>query len=204
MWTTAALLLGALLALLAATGAGKLADSQFDWGDVEPMEGGGLLPAATCAQVVAAYKSVPAVSTKPLREMPPALVDGYTMGGKVDVGEMFVDDTLGGKGSHYQYPAGDVQAMIDAAAGLVRCPRRRTTHTCWLTYTTPVHCRVCQAHLLAFGQGGGLGDVRGQRVLGWQGASRQVGLVPHVQVVVEPVAPPAPALPRTPIAFSPL
>lgn len=152
MWARA-LWLGVLGAVNVAA-ADKLADTQFDWGDVKPVQGARLLPAKSCVEVVATYKAVAGVSSKPPREMPPALVAGYTMGGQVEVGEMFVDDTLGGKGSHYQYPATDVLAMIEAAAGYIagKNTRRLPPMDQWLLKALQQHGAAMKgANVVVFG-----------------------------------------------------
>jgi hypothetical protein len=48
------------------------------------------------------------------------MVAAFTMGGNVPVGEMFVDDTIGGRGSHYQFPKSDVDFMVGSAADLLK------------------------------------------------------------------------------------
>jgi hypothetical protein len=40
---------------------------------------------------------------EPPKEMPEELVKAYTMNGKAEQARFFVDDTNGGKGSHYKY-----------------------------------------------------------------------------------------------------
>lgn len=38
------------------------------------------------------------------------------MDGQIEVGSFFVDDTIGGKGSHYKYPQRDIEHMVRARA----------------------------------------------------------------------------------------
>jgi hypothetical protein len=42
------------------------------------------------------------------------------MDGQIKRGDMFVDDTIGGKGSHYQFPAADIEYMINSATDLLK------------------------------------------------------------------------------------
>ena len=55
-------------------------------------------------------------SAGPPRHMPDDLKDLYTMGGRIEVGDMFVDDTgIDGTGTHYKYGAQDVLSFINGA-----------------------------------------------------------------------------------------
>eukprot|EP00937_MAST-01D_sp_MAST-1D-sp2_P002807 g2807.t1 len=57
--------------------------------------------------------------------MPDALRGAYTMDGRVPVGRFFVDDTNGGKGTHYRYPRADLDHMITAAERELATAKRR-------------------------------------------------------------------------------
>ena len=57
-----------------------------------------------CSDVMLRYQAVPAVASTPPRSMPADTVRGFTADGAIPTAEFFVDDTIGGKGSHYQYP----------------------------------------------------------------------------------------------------
>ena len=67
-----------------------------------------------CDELLSRY-TAPAQRQSPPRDMPAELRDSYTMGGKIEVGAFFVDDTIGGKGSHYKYPRRDIDYMIQSA-----------------------------------------------------------------------------------------
>eukprot|EP01065_Artemidia_motanka_P002476 TRINITY_DN11181_c0_g1_i1.p1 TRINITY_DN11181_c0_g1~~TRINITY_DN11181_c0_g1_i1.p1 ORF type:complete len:281 (+),score=53.39 TRINITY_DN11181_c0_g1_i1:80-922(+) len=56
-----------------------------------------------------------AVAGLPVRHMPDDLRDRYTMGGRIATGDMFVDDTNDGKGTHYKYARADVDGYISEA-----------------------------------------------------------------------------------------
>merc|ERR1712023_291103 len=53
---------------------------------------------------VAQYRDAPVVGSSPPRHMPAPLAMAYTMNGEIAYADMFVDDTIGGKGSHYSFP----------------------------------------------------------------------------------------------------
>jgi SAM-dependent methyltransferase len=50
-----------------------------------------------------------------VRDAPVHLHAAYTLGGVVPYERFFVDDTDGGKGTHYSYPADDIAAMLKSA-----------------------------------------------------------------------------------------
>lgn len=74
------------------------------------------------------------------REMPADLRDAYTRCGAVPVADYFVDDSWGGKGSSYAYPAADMARFVDDAAAFLqllqrnnaRQGRRRGGKEAWL------------------------------------------------------------------------
>lgn len=73
-------------------------------------------------RAVALWASV--VVAEPPSQMPEELRDAYTLGGRVPVARMFVDDTNGGKGSHYRYPRADIDHMLTAARRELATARR--------------------------------------------------------------------------------
>lgn len=68
-----------------------------------------------CDSLVQAYTSTAYVKGSPPRTMPTDAIDGYTMNGSIEIGEFFVDDTINGQGSHYQYPYEDISQMKSSA-----------------------------------------------------------------------------------------
>jgi hypothetical protein len=70
--------------------------------------------AESCDALLSGYGAPPERKPPP-RAMPAELKDSYTMGGRIELGDFFVDDTIGGKGSHYKYPRRDIDYMITAA-----------------------------------------------------------------------------------------
>ena len=70
----------------------------------------------SCASLIERYSAPKQPSTGPPREMPEDLVGGFTMDGSIELGEFFVDDTMGGQGSHYKYPRRDIDHMVKGAA----------------------------------------------------------------------------------------
>eukprot|EP00039_Didymoeca_costata_P029710 m.26000 g.26000 ORF g.26000 m.26000 type:complete len:312 (+) comp7758_c0_seq1:237-1172(+) len=75
-----------------------------------------------CDRILERYKDVPPVSQSPPKEMPEDTISMFTMDGKVEVGKMFVDDTIGGQGTHYKYPLTMVEDMITSAKKLLEVP----------------------------------------------------------------------------------
>ena len=70
----------------------------------------------------AALQAYSAAATRPVSTPPPTMPRGaaFTMGGAIETGEFFVDDTLDGHGSAYSYGAEDVEAMVAAAGRAVK------------------------------------------------------------------------------------
>jgi hypothetical protein len=68
----------------------------------------------SCEVLIERY-AAPPVRKPPPRDMPEELVAGFTMDSRIELGEFFVDDTIGGKGSHYKYPRHDIDYMVGAA-----------------------------------------------------------------------------------------
>eukprot|EP00754_Rhynchopus_humris_P039963 Rhum_TRINITY_DN23034_c0_g2::Rhum_TRINITY_DN23034_c0_g2_i1::g.176769::m.176769 len=53
----------------------------------------------------------------PPRHMPEDLKDGYTMGGRIPIGEFFVDDTgEEGTGTHYRYKKANIEGFVQSAS----------------------------------------------------------------------------------------
>ena len=88
--------------------------SSIEWilGSDRPNPVGG----ESCASLLERYSAPKPPSTGPPRQMPEELVGDFTMGGSIELGEFFVDDTMGGKGSHYKYPRRDIDHMVKGAA----------------------------------------------------------------------------------------
>ena len=76
-------------------------------------------PEQTCTSLLDRYKAAEPASSTPPRNMPEEDRDVFSMHGQVAFGEMFVDDTLGGKGSHYQFPSSDVDHMVKSATSML-------------------------------------------------------------------------------------
>lgn len=57
-----------------------------------------------CSAVLDEYYKYQPTGKPPPREMPEQLVDGYTWNGRIPIGDFFVDDTNGGRGSEYGAP----------------------------------------------------------------------------------------------------
>eukprot|EP01048_Picozoa_sp_COSAG05_P005425 COSAG05_NODE_322_length_11414_cov_47.115510_4_plen_269_part_00 len=72
-----------------------------------------------CDALIERY-AAPPVRSSPPRQMPTELVPGYTMDGRIEVGDFFVDDTIGGKGSHYKYRRQDIDHMVKAAGSALQ------------------------------------------------------------------------------------
>eukprot|EP00945_MAST-04E_sp_MAST-4E-sp1_P000097 g97.t1 len=51
----------------------------------------------------------------PPREIPDALKDRYLMGGKAKLENFYVDDTVGGEGTHYHFDRSEIDHMVSAA-----------------------------------------------------------------------------------------
>lgn len=95
--------LGAL-ALPTASVASKEADTDWHSGpEFPPSDFAPEVP--PCREVVGRYQSSPVVASSPPREMPADMVSAFTAGGAIETAEFYVDDTINGQGSHYQYPA---------------------------------------------------------------------------------------------------
>lgn len=70
----------------------------------------------SCASLIERYSAPKMPSTGPPRQMPEEMVGDFTMDGAIELGEFFVDDTMGGQGSHYKYPRRDIDHMVKGAA----------------------------------------------------------------------------------------
>ena len=79
---------------------------------------------------------VAAVSCAPIRHMPEELKAGYTMDGRLPIGEYFVDDTgEDGKGTHYKYKREHVIGFVKEAERMVGKPvqlQRDNAKRTWL------------------------------------------------------------------------
>ena len=53
--------------------------------------------------------------TRPPRRIPGSLVDSFTLSGLAKLETYYVDDTLGGNGTHYQFDTVEIEAMVQAA-----------------------------------------------------------------------------------------
>jgi len=108
----------------------------------------------TCAVLLDRYRAAEPPHSTPPRNMPKEQLERFTMGGTIAVGEMFVDDTLGGKGSHYQFPAGDVDHMVNSAASMLkpgsRGRRRLASMDQWLFSALDEHS-ISGGHVAIFG-----------------------------------------------------
>ena len=102
-----------------------------------------MLGTQTCASLLERYKAAEPPTSTPPRNMPEELVSQFTMDGAVEFGEMFVDDTLGGKGSHYQFPSSDVDHMVKSATSMLapgsRGRRRLGSMDQWLMSALDEH-----------------------------------------------------------------
>ena len=115
-----------------------------------------LLPTdqSNCAALLVRYKNHKQPTTTPPRRMPEEQEAAFTMGGKVATGDMFVDDTIGGKGSHYQFPNADIKYMIQSASDLLkpgsRGRRRLPPMDPWLFSALDEHS-ILDGHVAVFG-----------------------------------------------------
>jgi hypothetical protein len=102
-------MVAALIALIASSPLSVSGSSANDdaWGARPRLELTSWVPEVPeCASVVERFSATPPVSSTPPRDMPSDLSARFTANGAIATGDFFVDDTIGGKGSHYQYPAG--------------------------------------------------------------------------------------------------
>jgi hypothetical protein len=79
--------------------------------------------------------------------MPPDLVNAFTANGAIETAEFFVDDTIGGKGSHYQYPT-DVSSLPPPRLGSHSDAvlfRLRASHSLHCTHPHPSQ-PLCSTH----------------------------------------------------------
>jgi hypothetical protein len=107
----------------------------------------------SCASLLERYSAPKQPSTGPPRQMPEELVAGFTMDGSIELGEFFVDDTMGGQGSHYKYPRRDIDHMIKGAeqslAGRTR-GGRKNDH--WIIDALKAHKQTVEgADVLIYG-----------------------------------------------------
>ena len=98
-----------------------------------------------------------------VKQMPAELADLYTMGGRVPVARFLVDDTGGGEGTHYKYPAADIEHMVGAARreiGAARAraaagrppPRGRAAQRAWWPQALAEHASLLDgARVVVFG-----------------------------------------------------
>lgn len=86
----------------------------------------------SCAALIERYSAPKLPSTGPPRQMPEELVAGFTMDGSIELGEFFVDDTMGGQGSHYKYPRRDIDHMIKGAAAALGSTRGGRKNDHWI------------------------------------------------------------------------
>ena len=102
-------MVAALIALIASSPLSVSGSSANDdaWGARPRLELTSWVPEVPeCASVIERFSATPPVSSTPPRDMPSDLSARFTANGAIATGDFFVDDTIGGKGSHYQYPAG--------------------------------------------------------------------------------------------------
>ena len=68
----------------------------------------------------------------PPRLMPEEFITSFTMNGSIPLADFFVDDTMGGKGSHYKFSRKDIDFMINSARKL-HANSKHTGHSdAWL------------------------------------------------------------------------
>jgi hypothetical protein len=139
--------LGSLLGLLQLAPAAVSFEWTLDSERPNPVGG------ESCASLLERYSAPKLPSTGPPRQMPEELVSAFTMGGSIELGEFFVDDTMGGQGSHYKYPRRDIDHMIKGAtqtlAGRTR-GGRKNDH--WIIDALKTHAEsVKGADVLIYG-----------------------------------------------------
>jgi len=80
------------------------------------------LAALSCRRLVAWYTQ--RASGNPLlKDLPAALVSAFTLGGRMRLERFIVDDTNGGKGSHYKHPRAHMEAAMAKARAQLKAAR---------------------------------------------------------------------------------